>query len=645
SAGLEEVPLGGCSFTWCHKSASKMMDGFEKLVNETWSEAPVDMSNAMLNLMKKLKYLKKKIRAWNNDMRKYSKSSKLTFKAELENFDSIIDKREDKSAGPDGFTFGFYRHFWKLIENDVVAAVKYFFQIASIPKGCNSSYIALIPKIPDAKMDKDFWPISLIGSLYKIIAKILANHLVVVLEDIVNEVQSAFVADRQILDGPFILNELFQWCKSKKKHSFIFKVDFEKAYDPVRWDYLDDVFKKFDFGDRWCRWIQDCLRSSWGSVIVNGSPTEEFQFFKGIVLDSSMQLSHMFYDDDAIFMGQWSDSNIDTIVHVLECIHRASGLRINMSKSKLMGIAMDMDRVEQVASKIGSRLSKWKMKTLSIGGRLTLLKLVLGSIPIYHMSIFKVPMKVLHRMESIRSHFFNDTDLGSKKSIWVKWNNVLASKEKGGIGVSSLYGLNRALMFKWIWRFTTHKSSLWARVIKAIHGDDGKIGRNSKSGHTSIWRDIVQEMVVFKKQGTDICTFMHKKFGNRANTSFWEDVWRGNVVFKYRFPRLYALESHKRIDVAAKLAHSSVAYSFRRAPRSGEEQSQLVDLLTTIEGVSFVSMNDRWVWSLEGSGNFSVASVRKLIDDRRLPDVSSKTRWIKAVPIKISFERLVDGGT
>nr|GEZ48703.1 RNA-directed DNA polymerase, eukaryota, reverse transcriptase zinc-binding domain protein [Tanacetum cinerariifolium] len=173
----------------------------------------------------------------------------------------------------------------------------------------------------------------------------------------------------------------------------------------------------------------------------------------------------------------------------------------------------------------------------------------LGSIPIYHMSIFKVPMKVLHRMESIRSHFFNGTDLGSKKLIWVKWNNVLASKEKGGLGVSSLYALNRALMFKWIWQFTTHKSSLWARVIKAIHGDDGKIG----------------------------------------------DVWRGNVVFKYMFSRLYDLDSHKRIDVVAKLAHSSVAYSFRRAPRSGEEQSQLADLLTTIEGVSFVSMNDRWV--------------------------------------------------
>ena len=116
------------------------------------------------------------------------------------------------------------------------------------------------------------------------------------------------------------------------------------------------------------------------------------------------------------------------------------------------------------------------MKTLSIGGRLTLLKSVIGSMPIYHMSIFMVPMKVLHRMESIRCHFFNGIDLDSKKSIWVKWNNVLTSKEKGGLGVSSLYALNRALMFKWVWRFKSDTTSFLASFIKAMHGSDGLLG-------------------------------------------------------------------------------------------------------------------------------------------------------------------------
>ncbi|GKD46354.1 hypothetical protein Tco_1270999, partial [Tanacetum coccineum] len=132
-------------------------------------------------------------------------------------------------------------------------------------------------------------------------------------------------------------------------------------------------------------------------------------------------------------------------------------------------------------------------------------------------------------MESIRCHFFNGVDLGSKKSTWVKWNSVLTSKEKGDLGVSSLYALNIAFMFKWVWRFTTQKKSLWTRVIKAIHGEDGKIGKRSKAGHASIWRDIVQEMDAFKQHGTDLYSFMQKKLGDGAYTSFWEDVWCENT--------------------------------------------------------------------------------------------------------------------
>ncbi|GKB59045.1 hypothetical protein Tco_0915231 [Tanacetum coccineum] len=166
------------------------------------------------------------------------------------------------------------------------------------------------------------------------------------------------------------------------------------------------------------------------------------------------------------------------------------GLSINLSKSKLLGVVVSEDRVVQAANRIGcgvlkapfaylgskvggnmsrikswdeivdkmvDRLSKWKMKTLSIGGRLTLLKAVLGSMPIYHMSIFKVPMKVLQRMESIRI-------------------------EKGGL-VFHYMPLNRALMCKWVWRFTTQKNLLWTRVIKAIHGEDGKNGSGFKVGY------------------------------------------------------------------------------------------------------------------------------------------------------------------
>ncbi|GJX94113.1 hypothetical protein Tco_1280642 [Tanacetum coccineum] len=116
---------------------------------------------------------------------------------------AVWDCGSDNSPGPDGFTFGFYRQYWNAIEYDVVEAVNHFFTHGLFPRGGNSSFIALIPKTQDAKLVKDFRPIGLIGSLYKIIAKIMVNRLVHVMGDIVNEVQYAFLANRQILDGPF----------------------------------------------------------------------------------------------------------------------------------------------------------------------------------------------------------------------------------------------------------------------------------------------------------------------------------------------------------------------------------------------------------------------------------------------------------
>ncbi|GKC82225.1 RNA-directed DNA polymerase, eukaryota [Tanacetum coccineum] len=216
------------------------------------------------------------------------------------------------------------------VDEDVVATVTDFFATATFPPGCNSSFIAFISKIQDAKVVKDFRPISLIGSMYKIIAKIMANRLSLVILDIISDVQSAFVSNRQVLDGPFILNELLSWCKLKKSKALIFKVDFEKAFDSVRWDYLNDVLKSFGFGKKWRSWIDGCLKSAMGSILGNKSPTSKFQFhkdlkqvmdsglYKGVSINESFMLSYLFYVDDVVFVGEWRDSNINNIVHVLQ---------------------------------------------------------------------------------------------------------------------------------------------------------------------------------------------------------------------------------------------------------------------------------------------------------------------------------------
>ncbi|GJU04884.1 RNA-directed DNA polymerase, eukaryota, reverse transcriptase zinc-binding domain protein [Tanacetum coccineum] len=224
---------------------------------------------------------------------------------------AVWDYGLNKSPGPDGFTFGFYQRYWSFLENHVMEDVSHFFLYGKFPRGGNSSFIALIPKSQNANMVKYYCPISLIRSLYKIMAKILANRLVVVLGDIVSDVKLAFIAGRQILDGHFILNDFIQWFKAKKKQTMIFKVDFEKAFDSVRWDYLDDVLKSFGFGNGWVdvnekkmSWV------SWNKVLASkekgglggllGKPVESP--FPSIWLDIIRDLDNL-KDQDIDLLG------------------------------------------------------------------------------------------------------------------------------------------------------------------------------------------------------------------------------------------------------------------------------------------------------------------------------------------------------
>ncbi|GJS58103.1 RNA-directed DNA polymerase, eukaryota [Tanacetum coccineum] len=311
---------------------------------------------------------------------------------------------ENKSPGPDGYTFEFFKKYWNLVGTDLCEAVEFFFINGVFANGCNASFITLIPKVADAKLVSDFRPISLIGSIYKVVTKIMANRLAMVISDIVSDTQSAFVSDRQILDGPFIINEILQWCKRKNKQALFFKVDFAKAYDSVRWDYLIDVLEAFGFGPKWCQWVRGTFSHAKASVLVNGSPSNEFAFhcglkqgdplapflfilvmeslhlsfnrvveaerFKGIRIGRSFSLSHLFYADDALIVGEWSQDNLRCIIHVLQVFYLASGLQINIHKSQILGVGVPKVDVEAAAVSIGCSVTPPKFRTTQRNGNI-----------------------------------------------------------------------------------------------------------------------------------------------------------------------------------------------------------------------------------------------------------------------------------
>jgi hypothetical protein len=195
---------------------------------------------------------------------------------------AVWDCDSYKSPGPDGVNFGFIKDFWEDIKGEVMRFISDFHRNSKLSRGINSTFIALIPKVDSPQRVQDFRPIALVGCLYKILSKVLANRLRMYIGRVVSETQTAFVKGRHILDGILIANEVVDEAKKNKKELMLFKVDFEKAYDSVDWGYLDAVMQKMAFPVLWMKWIKECVSTATASILVNGSPTNEFPIQRGL---------------------------------------------------------------------------------------------------------------------------------------------------------------------------------------------------------------------------------------------------------------------------------------------------------------------------------------------------------------------------
>lgn len=221
-----------------------------------------------------------------------------------------------------------------------------------------------------------------------------------------SETQSAFVKDRQILDGILIANEVVDEARRSKKDLLLFKVDFEKVYDSVDWGYLDEVMGSMSFPTVWRKWIRECVGTATASVLVNGSPADEFSLERGLrqgdplspflfllaaeglnVLmkalvdtdlftgyrvgrENSVVVSHLQFADDTLFIGNKSWANMRALRAGLVLFEAMSGLKVNFHKSSLVGVNINDSWLSEAASVLGCKVGKipFLYLGLSIGG-------------------------------------------------------------------------------------------------------------------------------------------------------------------------------------------------------------------------------------------------------------------------------------
>jgi hypothetical protein len=165
----------------------------------------------------------------------------------------------EKAPGPNGYTIAFYKHCWDIVKIEVLNSLKEFHEHEFIKRSLNANFKVLIPKKSGASDVKDFRPICLIGSVYKILSKILANRLKVVLGAILSPTQNAFIQGRQITESVLIANECLDSKLKSGIPGLLCKLDVEKAYDHVNWNFLMYMLERCGFGAKWRNWMYFCI--------------------------------------------------------------------------------------------------------------------------------------------------------------------------------------------------------------------------------------------------------------------------------------------------------------------------------------------------------------------------------------------------
>ncbi|KAK1692257.1 hypothetical protein QYE76_008954 [Lolium multiflorum] len=196
--------------------------------------------------------------------------------------DAIFQMELNKSPGPDGFPAEFYQTFWEVIKDDLMSMFKQLHSGELQLFKLNFGVITLLPKKENAIQIQQYRPICLLNVSFKIFTKVATIRANTVAEKVISPTQSAFMPGRHILEGVVVLHETIHELHRKKMDGVIFKIDFEKAYDKVKWPFLQQVMRMKGFDPKWCHLIKQFVMGGSVGIKVNDDIGHYFQTMKGL---------------------------------------------------------------------------------------------------------------------------------------------------------------------------------------------------------------------------------------------------------------------------------------------------------------------------------------------------------------------------
>ncbi|KAG9441971.1 hypothetical protein H6P81_017825 [Aristolochia fimbriata] len=580
----------------------------------------------------------------------------------------------DKAPGPDGFNGEFYRASWDFIAEDATAMLNEFYNRGTTYRRLGASSIALIPKKESVEQIKDFRPISLISSPYKIISKILSEILKKVLPNVISKEQSAFMKTRQILDAAMVAHEVADSFMKSRESRVIIKLDMEKAFDQVDWNFLDAMMQQMGFGNRWRTWMRSCVSSAAYSISVNGGT---FGYFRGsrelrqgdplspllfnivgegltalvriarrldwiqpVISEDFLPLAQ--FADDTILFGVGTEDEILRWKALIGLFELASGQKVNWLKSAIYGFNLTRDSLEGMANLLGCRIGSLPDTYLGL--------------PLFHGRITK-PL-----WDPVIEKIQNRHSMWKRRMISKAGRLILINSCLLGIHTDYLSFLhcpcNVADRLEKIFRdfllkdgqegFKYHlvrweeinqnTDTPWCAMVRAklgIDGDPWVLGWDSPRRLSVNWRYISRLFPDFRPP-------VRYRVGNGLKTSFWSDPWLLESPLRVAFPRLYRLARMQEATVDDIVRTSPInmidwAEVFRREMTEAEAAEFGSFNTSLLKFYQCTNVEDELVWSLSPNGSYTVASAYTHLLGNPSGSSQAKLAWKMEAPPKVKM--------
>ena len=464
------------------------------------------------------------IRALNEEQR-----MKLDDPLTLEELTSALRlTKKGKSPGSNGFTTSFFKQFWGYLGPILLRVFHQNISEGRLIASLREGIITLIPKAgKPADTVKGWRPISLLNTDFKIISAAITYRLKNVLGDLISPVQSAYLKGRYIGENIRLVHDTIDILAKEEKTGIILAADFESAFETVSWSFLLKALDQYNFGPYYKHVIKTVYfnNDNFSRIILDGflgdkiylrqgirqgDPASGYLFnlaveplanqimqsdkIRGICVNDKFELRVSQYADDLILFLEPKNSCLRGAIEELQVFSSASGLRVNVSKTKYMPIGKDIDtrsmdalgiapvkemkilgvtfnaknsditdrNIEDKLPLITREIAQWKRRHLSLLGKITVIKSLLLSKLVYiFMALPSPSSSMMKRIETIFFQF-----LWNNRNDPVKRAKIVQPYEYDGLRMVDLASFIKSMKIGWIKRLYWSNQSSWAEIIQ-----------------------------------------------------------------------------------------------------------------------------------------------------------------------------------